>query len=375
MGTKIVSKKVILFILVLLCNQTYASEHLRANLETIKNKFSLPSISGAFLRNGGIEEIATVGVRKAGNKTVTTSNDRHHLGSCGKSMTATLAALLIEQGYLKWNSTLEELLPETQIDNQLKDVTFELLLSHRSGLIRDTEDFENGWLYAVLESGLYSPTEARKLVAEKILSIPPKFTPRKSFEYSNIGYMVSGYIMEYITSTSWEELMRRYVFSPLKMDSCGFGPTSNPSNSSPTQPWGHKITNGNLTAVHDDNPPAFGPAGTIHCSFGDWGKYLNEHIEGFNGKSNFLANSTFEKLHSVYPDEGSNYTYGGWLRAERSWANGTVLTHTGTNTYNFANVWLAPNINSGLMSTANTMKDAHTATNEVIIDIIDRKLR
>ena len=34
-----------------------------------------------------------------GDDVTTSTEDKHHLGSCDKSMTATLAALLIEHGY------------------------------------------------------------------------------------------------------------------------------------------------------------------------------------------------------------------------------------------------------------------------------------
>jgi CubicO group peptidase (beta-lactamase class C family) len=40
-----------------------------------------------------------------------TLDDRWHLGSCTKSMTASLAAMLIEDGLLRWDTTVGEILP------------------------------------------------------------------------------------------------------------------------------------------------------------------------------------------------------------------------------------------------------------------------
>ncbi len=222
-------------------------------------------------------EITTIGVRKVENLMKTATTDKHHLGSCGKSMTATLTAKLIEMGYFGWDSSLEDLLPYIQIHDELKKVTFDLLLAHRSSLQSDTENFEKGWLYTALESGIYSPTEARKLMTQKILSVPPKFKPREGFEYSNIGYMIAGYIMEYLTNTSWEVLMNEHIFTPLKMNSCDFGPVSVPGTLFSKQPWGHRYDIGVLQPIHEDNPPACGPAGTIHCTLNDWGIYLGVH--------------------------------------------------------------------------------------------------
>ena len=39
---------------------------------------------------------------------------------------------------------------------------------------------------------------------------------------------------------------------------------------------------------------------------------------------------------------GGDYGFG-WNITTRPWANGAVWTHTGTNTMNYAVMWLAPN--------------------------------
>ena len=41
-----------------------------------------------------------------------TVNDRFHLGSDTKAMTALLAAMLVEEGKIRWNSTMLEVFPE-----------------------------------------------------------------------------------------------------------------------------------------------------------------------------------------------------------------------------------------------------------------------
>jgi CubicO group peptidase (beta-lactamase class C family) len=41
-----------------------------------------------------------------------TTNDVFHIGSCTKSMTATLTAMLIEEGKLRWDTTIADVFPE-----------------------------------------------------------------------------------------------------------------------------------------------------------------------------------------------------------------------------------------------------------------------
>ena len=82
-----------------------------------------------------------------------------------------------------------------------------------------------------------------------------------------------------------------------------------------------------------------GPAGTIHCSVLDWGKFIAAHLRGERGLPGLLAPETFQRLHT--PSFGSEYAFG-WLVTERPWAGGRALMHAGSNTQNFAVVWMAP---------------------------------
>jgi len=166
-------------------------------------------------------------------------------------------------------------------------------------------------------------------------------------------------------------LISERIFRPLGMSSCGFGPTSDPEESTPTQPWGHFDIDGVFIANQGDNPAFYGPSGSIHCNLKDWAKFLNMHFESVNASTKLVSAESLKKLHSTYPEEGSDYTYGGWLQLERSWARGMVLTHAGSNVSNYANVWLAPEKKAILISTSNSGGEAAgKATNDVIVELI-----
>src|SRR5262245_37043357 len=80
-------------------------------LEAVRKKYDLPAMAGAVVFREEIVSGAS-GVRKYGDETPVTHDDQFHLGSCTKSMTATLAGMMVEEGKLKWESTLAELLPD-----------------------------------------------------------------------------------------------------------------------------------------------------------------------------------------------------------------------------------------------------------------------
>ena len=48
-------------------------------------------------------------------------------------------------------------------------------------------------------------------------------------------------------------------------------------------------------------------------------------------------------IYQVIQSPGPNSKYGfGWIMVQRDWAGGKALCHTGSNTMNFCNCWLAP---------------------------------
>src|ERR1017187_9378276 len=105
-------------------------------LEDIRKKHDLPALATVVVKDGAICDRLAVGVRKLGDPTPVTTNDVFHIGSCTKSMTATLTAMLIEEGKLKWDTTIADVFPELkgEMDQQYESVTVEQLLGPRGGV-------------------------------------------------------------------------------------------------------------------------------------------------------------------------------------------------------------------------------------------------
>merc|ERR1719461_1838935 len=95
-----------------------------------------------------------------------------------------------------------------------------------------------------------------------------------------------------------------------------------------------------------DNPPIAGPAGTFSGTSRAFSAYLAWHLRCHRGedRTNILSTQGCRTLHSPADARISQYGYG-WFRLNRSWGNGYVFSHSGTNTMNYHTMWLAPNIN------------------------------
>jgi CubicO group peptidase (beta-lactamase class C family) len=165
--------------------------------------------------------------------------------------------------------------------------------------------------------------------------------------------------------------MQAELFEPLGMASAGFGPPGNKNEKSADQPQGHTSLLGFLTPVPPglgaDNPQVIAPAGTVNCSMGDWVKFAALHVRGAKGNEPRLPADVFRKLHT---SAGDDYAFG-WGIAERGWAGGKALVHTGSNGTWFADVWLAPEKDMAFVAATNVANDAaFKACDEAISEMI-----
>ena len=160
-------------------------------------KHNVPSLSIAVVRSDGIVTTQCSGVRKRGTDEAVELSDRHPLGSCTKSMTATLAAVVVEAGNIEWDTTISQVWPragEKQLHPSLRDVTLNELLSHQSGLASDLKDLKgDDWLSFFEEKA--SPPLERQRMLNLILKPKPEH-PRGEYHYSNLGYVVAAAMLE-----------------------------------------------------------------------------------------------------------------------------------------------------------------------------------
>lgn len=308
-------------------------------LEPLRAQHRLPALAAVVIKESRMVALGAVGLRKLGAPQKVTPADKFHLGSCTKSMTATLAAMFVEQGQLRWDTTLGELFPERAqaMHAAYRHATLEQLLSHRGGAPAALD--AEGLLNRVRQHP-GTAREQRLALLDGIVTQPPAAPPGTKCIYSNAGYAIAAAMVERIAGKAWEELLRERLFHPLGMASAGFGAPA--TDGRVDQPWGHTAGLLEVQPVPPgpaaDNPPALAPAGSVHCSLGDLASYLILHLQGARGAATLLQPETFKKLHAPVP--GQDYALG-WLGVERGWAGGTALTHAGSNTMFYVVIWIA----------------------------------
>jgi CubicO group peptidase (beta-lactamase class C family) len=324
---------------------------LAPTLAPIREKHSLPALAAAVVVDGKVVAAGVTGVRAMGSPEAVTLEDRWHLGSCTKAMTATLAAGFVEKGELSWDTPILGTLPGVAAHEAWKPAALRHLVTNRGGA---PADLDKGGLWGRLWAFKGTNRGARLELAKGVLAEPPTHAPGTKFLYSNAGFALAGAMLEAKADRAWEDLLAERVFKPLGITSAGFGAPG--TKGATDQPRGHVRGKAVEPGPGADNPPAIGPSGTVHMTITDWARFAAAHAVGERATgiddTRLLKPETFALLHEPFTPAGvkDNDRYAaGWLVDTRPWAKGDkpsdtgrVLTHAGSNTMWYCVAWIAP---------------------------------
>ncbi|MBC8134461.1 MAG: beta-lactamase family protein, partial [Fibrella sp.] len=173
---------------------------------SVREKYGLPALGGVVIKSDGSPvALAVDGVRQAGKSDKVNPDDRWHIGSCAKSMTAVLVARLVSEGKLSWDSKPADVLPELngKIHPDYASATLRQILLMRAGL----PGVESRDELAALPPVSGTPREQRRAISGYVLSLPAENTPDEA-AYSNASYVVATAMAEAVAGDTWENMIR-----------------------------------------------------------------------------------------------------------------------------------------------------------------------
>lgn len=327
-----------------------APPDISSELEPLRETLSVPALAIGVANLEHIHLIGACGVRVVGQADPVQIDDRWHLGSLSKSMTALLAATLVEEQTLDWSITLEKAIPDTgaKLPETHRGVTLEQLLAHRSGLPDDRHDFS---VYSGLWMQQGTPTEVRAWGVPAAFNRKNVTKPGEKMTYTNSGYLAAAHVIETVAGKPYEVLMRERVFEPLSMKRAGFGEPFETYED--PQARGH-IRNGDTLIPAPKGPmgalpPAMNPAGGVHCSIEELTAYARAHLLSLCDREGTFDPSLVQRLHKDGEDDG--YALG--------WALTTlpdkrrISLHAGSNGRWFATIWVDPTKQRAIVATMN----------------------
>ncbi len=235
-----------------------------------------PSISAAVLRDGELVYETAVGVADVAADLEATPDTQYRIGSITKTFTAAAIMQLRDAGKLDLEDTLDR-----HVEGAAHTPTIRRLLSHASGLQRETQD--DSWLTLRFAP----PDELLETLAEAELVLPSG----ARFHYSNLAFALLGIVVERVSGLPYQDYVRERLFEPVGLTRVSFEPEPPAAKGYLAQPYADGVwdTIGVETG-------AWASAGQLWATAGDicrWGAFLADPDESV------LASASAEEMRTV----------------------------------------------------------------------------
>jgi CubicO group peptidase (beta-lactamase class C family) len=255
-------------------------ERLSAKLEQLladqQRDKRLPSIAAAVARDGEVIWESAVGLADVETGIAATPDTQYRIGSITKTFTAAAIMQLRDAGKLDLEDTLD-----MHVDGATHRPTIRRLLSHASGLQRETQD--DSWLTLrfALPDELLETLEA----AEMVLPSGARF------HYSNLAYALLGIVVERVSGVPYMDYVRDRLFEPAGLTRLSFETRPPAAKGYVGQPYADGVWN----AVEVETG-AWASAGQLWGTVGDlcrWAEFLADPDEAV------LAKKSAEEMRTV----------------------------------------------------------------------------
>jgi CubicO group peptidase (beta-lactamase class C family) len=174
-------------------------DYIKAEME----KQHIPGLSIAVVRDGKVIRAQGYGVANVELSVPATPETVFRIGSISKQFIASGILLLVEEGKVSLDDKVGRYLEGTP--DTWKEITIRHLLSHTSGLARESPAFHP-----------YKDQSNAEII-KAAYGLPLLFATGSKWEYSNLGYFILAEIISKASGQPWGKYMVERVFTPLGM--------------------------------------------------------------------------------------------------------------------------------------------------------------
>jgi D-alanyl-D-alanine carboxypeptidase len=175
----------------------------------MQGEFARIQVPGAMVRvvrNGKTVYNKVFGVADLATKAPVKDTMGFEIGSCSKQFAATCALMLVQEGKLKLDEKLGDILPQTP--TAWHAATVDQILHHMSGI----PDYEE-----IAGYDFYNTARTRKEIIDQASKKPLDFKPGERYNYSNTGYFLISLIVEKRSGIPLAQFLKKRIFDPLGM--------------------------------------------------------------------------------------------------------------------------------------------------------------
>jgi D-alanyl-D-alanine carboxypeptidase len=246
--------------------------------------------------------------------------DAFRIASVSKAFNAYVAVKLAGGGALSLDTTLGESIPG--VLPAAEGVTLRQLLQHTSGLAEYIQTPAFGEQLNADPTRYFSPTELTAFVRD----LPLEFAPGSEYHYSDTDNIAAGLIEEKASGLSYEQLLAKRVFGPLKMRD-----SSLPKTEKMPRPFLHGYDVAPAERPEDVsellNPAGAWASGGIVSTPLDLARFVRAYVPTVLRAARDL-DGAFRPGSSSPPGPGQNFASIGIFRYRTGC--GTVYGHTGS---------------------------------------------
>lgn len=241
---------------------------LDAVVEHAMKEMNVPGGAVVVVRGDEVVYLKGFGVREKDKPEKVTPDTVFAIASCSKAFTATLLAMLVDDGKLKWDDKVRDHLDSFRLSDELADreVTLRDLLCHRTGMPR----------HDVLWSSLSDdPGE----IIKRWGKAKPSTSFRSTWEYSNVPFTTAGLIAGRLEKSDWATATQKRILDPLGMKSSSCTWKAGASAKDHATPH-YLAFDKSVSPVKWDEIDHAGGAGCVNSTATDLGNWLRFQLAG-----------------------------------------------------------------------------------------------
>ena len=365
----IVSIVIILFFSVLSSNQLYAnncaidSAIFDQKIDSLITKYNIPGAAIAIINSDSIR-IDCYGYSNLNVKSKVSENTIFRLGSISKSYLAIAIMQLVEQGLIKLDDEIIDIIPQIEVKNKWQahsPVKVIHLLEHTSSI--DDVHFNEGYINICKQKPSLS----------EIFSINPKsryvrWKPGEFTSYSNDAYSLLALIVEKVTGHEFEEYIQKYI-----LDMIGANSTTYSRNETNDSLFAQGYTSDG--SVFEFRPVLMRPSGGINSNIVDIAKFVQLLLNHGQYKNTTVIdlptlNNMLYATSSIPAKEGYSVGYGSGFSSH--FINGIKFYGHGGGLPDFNSIYLFNSeLNLGIVILINKNSDYFSTMVKKVVSSLD----
>ena len=241
--------------------QTDLPADLSTYIEKARQDWSVPGLAIAIVQNDKIVAVRGYGVRQLGGSERVDAHTLFDVASLSKSFTAAAAAVLVDEGKLRWDDSVRTYLPSLHFPDPYleREVTLRDILSHRVGLN------PGNWMFRFLEE------DGQPVSLARVAFLKPQAPFRTTLVYANYGYTIAGEVLSTVSGVPWREFIRQRLVEPLGLRETQLGGDM-PDVGNVARP--HAIIQGQQQVIRSGSGEQTGPSSFVRSTVSDLARWL-----------------------------------------------------------------------------------------------------